>query len=235
MGAYSHLGYLVPSWSRRWGSVNQICLDVLQVLFTVQDCELCTMLIIINLISKWSYRDCFSFILVLSQIYIRKCFLWSSPMILIERSLIGRPLTSYHWISAKHIIWVLALKRKHAIYSDVVINGTRVSRVCKTKFIDVYIYDSVLSCRDHFQYNEVKVTGCLEWWIKLGRYFMRKQRKHYIVHFVIHFFYYVDLWGNTYCWYLDPLAKLQNLAIRLITGCRIRAHLFPLYRHLSKI
>ena len=32
--------------------------------------------------------------------------------------------------------------------------------------------------------------------------------------------------------FLDPLDKLQNRAIRLITSCGIRAHLFPLYKDL---
>ena len=40
------------------------------------------------------------------------------------------------------------------------------------------------------------------------------------------------MWGKTYCSYLDPLAKLQNWAIRLIIGCGIRAHLCPLYKDL---
>ena len=47
-----------------------------------------------------------------------------------------------------------------------------------------------------------------------------------------YFSYCIEVWGNTYCSYLYPLAKLQNRALRLITRCGIRAHPFPLYKDL---
>ena len=87
--------------------------------------------------------------------------------------------------------------------------------------------------RDHIQYIEGKVARALDIMIKAGKVFHAETLKTLYFTFVYPYFTYcIEVWGNTCCSYLDPLAKLQNRAIRFITGCGIRAHLFPLYKDL---
>ena len=135
-------------------------------------------------------------------------------------------------ISKAHYMIFSSKRKTSVINSDVTINGTCVSRVYKTKFLGVYI-DSVLSWRDHIQYIEGKVARALGIMIKAREVFHAETLKTLYYTFLYPYFSYcIEVWGNTYCSYLDPLAKLQNRAIRLITGCGIRARLFPLYKDL---
>ena len=41
------------------------------------------------------------------------------------------------------------------------------------------------------------------------------------------------MWGNTYSSFLEPLAKLQKRAIRIICGARKYDHTYPLFQQLS--
>ena len=48
-----------------------------------------------------------------------------------------------------------------------------------------------------------------------------------------YFNYCIELWGNTYSTYMDPLIKLQNRALRIITWTFRRVRLASLYRKLK--
>ena len=48
-----------------------------------------------------------------------------------------------------------------------------------------------------------------------------------------YFTYCIEVWGNTYKSYLEPLVKLQKRAIRTIAGARKYEHTLPLFHNLK--
>ena len=116
---------------------------------------------------------------------------------------------------------------------DLIIYGVKISRVEKTKFLGVYI-DSSLLWRDHIHYIEGKVARSIGAIIKARKVFNQDTlRTLYYTFLCPYFNYCIEVWGNTYSTYMDPLIKLQNRALRIITGSSRRVHLAPLYRKLK--
>ena len=48
-----------------------------------------------------------------------------------------------------------------------------------------------------------------------------------------YFMYCIEVWGNAYKSYLEPLVKLQKHAVRTITGARKYDHTLPLFQNLN--
>ena len=48
-----------------------------------------------------------------------------------------------------------------------------------------------------------------------------------------YFMYCIEVWGNAYQSYLEPLVKLQKRAARTITGARKYEHTLPLFQNLN--
>ena len=136
-------------------------------------------------------------------------------------------------IDKTHFMLFKTRNKSIELKGDLIINGVKISRVEKTKFLGVYI-DSSLLWRDHIHYIEGKVARSIGAIIKARKVFNQDTlRTLYYTFLYPYFNYCIEVWGNTYSTYMDPLIKLQNRALRIITGSSRRVHLAPLYRKLN--
>ena len=136
-------------------------------------------------------------------------------------------------IDKTHYMLFKSKGRYSVITKDLIINEVKMSQVEKTKFLGVYI-DNVLSWKDHIQYIEGKIARSIGAVIKARKVFNQETlRTLYYTCIYPYFNYCVEAWGNTYATYLDPLSKLQNRALRVITGSPRRTRLAPLYSNLK--
>ena len=136
-------------------------------------------------------------------------------------------------IDKTHFMLFKTRNKSIELKGDLIINGVKISRVEKTKFLGVYI-DSSLLWRDHIHYIEGKVARSIGAIIKARKVFNQDTlRTLYYMFLYPYFNYCIEVWGNTYSTYMDPLIKLQNRALRIITGSSRRVHLAPLYRKLN--
>ena len=130
-------------------------------------------------------------------------------------------------IDKTHYMLFKSKGRYSVITKDLIINEVKISQVEKTKFLGVYI-DNVLSWKDHIQYIEGKIARSFGAVIKARKVFNQETLRTLYYTFIYHYFNYcVKAWGNTYASYLDPLSKLQNRALRVITGSPRRTRLAP--------
>ena len=136
-------------------------------------------------------------------------------------------------IDKTHCILFKSKGRYSVITKDLIINEVKVSQVEKTKFLGVYI-DNVLSWKDHIQFIEGKITRSIGTVIKARKVFNQDTLRTLYYTFIYPYFNHcVEAWGNTYASYLDPLSKLQNRALRAITGPPRRTRVAPLYSNLK--
>ena len=136
-------------------------------------------------------------------------------------------------IDKTHCILFKSKGRYSVITKDLIINEVKVSQVEKTKFLGVYI-DTVLSWKDHIQFIEGKITRSIGTVIKARKVFNQDTLRTLYYTFIYPYFNHcVEAWGNTYASYLDPLSKLQNRALRAITGPPRRTRVAPLYSNLK--
>ena len=116
---------------------------------------------------------------------------------------------------------------------DSKINGVKISRVENTKFLGVYIA-CLLLWRDHIHYIQGKVARSIGVIIKSRKVFnqdtLRILHHAFLCPYLNHC---IEVWGYTYSTYMDPLIKLQNRALQIITGSSRRIHLTPLYQKLK--
>ena len=136
-------------------------------------------------------------------------------------------------IDKTHFMLFKTRNKSIELKGDLIINGVKISRVEKTKFLGVYI-DSSLLWRDHIHYIEGKVARSIGAIIKARKVFNHDTPRTLYYTFLYPYFNYCsEMWGNTYSTYMDPLIKHQNRALRIITGSSRRVHFAPLYRKLT--
>ena len=136
-------------------------------------------------------------------------------------------------IDKTHYMLFKSKGRYSVITKDLIINEVKISQVEKTKFLGVYI-DNVLSWKDHIQYIEGKIARSIGAVIKARKVFNQETLRTLYYTFIYPYFNYcLEAWGNTYATYLDPLSKLQNRALRVITGSPRRTRLAQLYSNLK--
>ena len=106
------------------------------------------------------------------------------------------------------------------VKNKLIINGTDISLVKKTKFLGVYI-DQNLLFRDHILYVKGKISRSLGILYKCQKYFDSETLLMLYNSFIYpHFTYCVSVWGNTYKTYLSPIISLQDRAVRLISRAK---------------
>ena len=106
------------------------------------------------------------------------------------------------------------------VKNKLIINGTDISLVKKTKFLGVYI-DQNLLFRDHILYVKGKISTSLGIFYKCQKYFDSETLLMLYNSFIYpHFTYCVSVWGNTYKTYLSPIISLQDRAVRLISRAK---------------
>ena len=122
---------------------------------------------------------------------------------------------------------------KVKVTNKLIINDVVISQAEKTKFLGVII-DPHLSFQKHISYMKGKIArgiGCL----RKSRPFVDEKTLKTLYNAMIypHFTYCIEVWGNNYSKYLEPLMKLQHWAIHVITGTRKYDHVTPLFNRLK--
>ena len=128
--------------------------------------------------------------------------------------------------------YIIFRKQREKIWlnKDIIINKVRIELTEKTKFLGVII-DQYLSFFHHIQYIKGKVARALGILYKCRKYFNSNTLLTLYNAFVYPYYNYcISVWGNTYTTYLDPLAKLQKRAIRIIASTDRLAHTAPLFK-----
>ena len=118
---------------------------------------------------------------------------------------------------------------------NILIDGTRIEEVKKTKFLGVII-DNKLSWKDHVAHVVGKVSRGLGMIIK-ARHYLNKQGLLTLYYpFVYPYLTYCNhIWGNIYQSNLKQLCVTQNKIVRVIAGVKPRGSAEPLYESLSII
>uniref|UniRef100_A0A3P8T4U6 Reverse transcriptase domain-containing protein n=1 Tax=Amphiprion percula TaxID=161767 RepID=A0A3P8T4U6_AMPPE len=100
--------------------------------------------------------------------------------------------------------------------TQLILNGVKIERVYDTKFLGV-ILDYKLSWKPHIEYIKQKLSKSIGI-IYNTRDFLNKKglRILYFSLIMPYMTYCVEVWGNTYRTYIDPIIKLQKRVIRII-------------------
>ena len=103
----------------------------------------------------------------------------------------------------------------------------------KPKFVGVYV-DCCLTWRPHIQYIQGKIARSLGILSKARKFFNGDTLLTLYYSFLHPYLSYcIEIWGNTFTTYLDPLKKLQNRAVRMITGIARRKSVSSYYKELK--
>ena len=115
-------------------------------------------------------------------------------------------------------------REKVMVKSDLIVSNTVISMVQKTKFLGVII-DPRLNFFNHIQYIKSKVARGIGILYKCRKFFSSTTLLTLYYSFIYPYLNYCNnIWGNTFCTYLEPLVKLQKKAIRIIANEKRNAH-----------
>ena len=132
-----------------------------------------------------------------------------------------------------HFILFHRKRARVSLSAGVIINNVKIDMVEKTKFLGVII-DQNMSFQSHINYIKGKVARGLGILYKSRPYFnLETMRTLYNAFIYPYFTYCIEVWGNTYQSYLEPLVKMQKRAIRTIVGARKYAHTAPMFLYLK--
>ena len=117
-----------------------------------------------------------------------------------------------------HFILFRKQRAKVNIYEELLVDNVKIEMKDSTKFLGVMI-DKFLDFNYHIQYIKGKISRGLGIIFKCRRLFNKKTLLTLYNSFMYPYMNYcVSVWGNTYDSYLDPLAKLQKRAVRIVSG-----------------
>ena len=120
-----------------------------------------------------------------------------------------------------------------SLSEDLIINNIKIGMTERTKFLGVII-DQNLSFQSHILYIKGKVARGIGILYKSRPYFsLETMRMLYNAFVYPYFTYCIEVWGNAYQSYLEPLVKLQKRAVRKIMGARKYEHTLPLFQNLN--
>ena len=136
-------------------------------------------------------------------------------------------------LNKTHFILFQRKRVKISLSVDLIINNVKIDMIKKTKFLGVII-DQNLSFQSHINYIKGKVAHGIGILYKSRPYFNFKTTRSLYNAFIYPYFTYcIEIWGNTYQSYLEPLVKLQKRAIRTVVGVQRYAHTSPLFTDLK--
>ena len=108
-----------------------------------------------------------------------------------------------------------------------------IDRTRKSKFLGVII-DQNLNFFDHIQYIKGKISRSIGILYKSKSYLKPKTLLTLYYAFTYPYFTYcLNIRGNTFGTYLDPLLKLQKRAIKILCGAQKKARTEPLFSKLK--
>ena len=136
-------------------------------------------------------------------------------------------------LNKTHFILFQRKRVRVSMSIDVIIDNVKIDMVERTKFLGVII-DQNLSFQGHINYIKGKVARGIGILYKSKPYFsFETMRMLYNAFIYPYFTYCIEVWGNTYKSYLEPLVKLQKRAIRTIVGAQKCAHTALLFINLK--
>ena len=136
-------------------------------------------------------------------------------------------------LNKTHFILFRRKRVKTSLSEDLIINNIKIGMTERTKFLGVII-DQNLSFQSHILYIKGKVARGIGILYKSRPYFsLETMRMLYNAFVYPYFMYCIEVWGNVYQTYLEPLVKLQKRAVRTITGARKYEHTLPLFQNLN--
>ena len=183
-------------------------------------------------------KNCLSYFLLMSQI----CFyLEKNPDDLI-RIMNEEMVKVVDWLQLNRLslnldkTYFILFRRKRvktSLSEDLIINNIKIGVTERTKFLGVII-DQNLSFQSHILYIKGKVAPGIGILYKSRPYFsLEIMRMLYNAFVYPYFTYCIEVWGNAYQSYLEPLVKLQKRAVRTITGARKYEHTLPFFQNLN--
>ena len=136
-------------------------------------------------------------------------------------------------IKKTHFMIFRKRRRKFQLREKLMIDKEVIMLVESTKFLGVII-DSCLTWHNHIQYIKGKVARGFGILCKARKYMKQSTLITLYYSFIYPYLNYcVEVWGSTFKCYLDPIAKLQKSALRIITGSSKRTHTKPLFSDLK--
>ena len=133
-------------------------------------------------------------------------------------------------LNKTHFILFRRKRVRISLSTDLIINNVKIDMIERTKFLGVMI-DQNLSFQSHINYIKGKVARGIGILYKSKPYFSFETMWILYNAFIYPYFTYcIEVWGNTYQSYLEPLIELQKRAVRTIVGARKYAHTAPLFR-----
>ena len=136
-------------------------------------------------------------------------------------------------LNRTHFILFQRKRVKISLSVDLIINNVKIDMIEKTKFLGVII-DQNLPFQSHIKYIKGRVARGIGILYKSRPYFhFKTMRSLYNAIIYPYFTYCIEVWGNTYQSYLEPLVKLQKHAIRTVVGVQRYAHTLPLFTDLK--
>ena len=138
-------------------------------------------------------------------------------------------------LNLKKTHFVLFRKKQDRVClsEDLLVDNVKIDRVDSTKFLGIFI-DEHLSFQKHINYIKGKVSRAIGILYKC-RPVLNQNTLKMLYNTIIYpyFTYCIEVWGNTYSSYLEPLFKAQKRAIRIIVGAKRFDHTAPLFKKLK--
>jgi hypothetical protein len=132
-----------------------------------------------------------------------------------------------------HFILFKPKKKKILLHNELVISGVKIARTSCTKFLGVYVDESLI-WDHHLKYIKGKIARGLGIINKAKKYLNKSTlRTLYFSFSHPYFTFCVEVWGNTFACYLDPLVKLQKRIVRIIAGAGRIDHTAPLFKDMK--
>ena len=131
----------------------------------------------------------------------------------------------YNWLLVNKLTLNLAKthfmvfhKSKHKWYNiDIKINNVRIEQVKHTKFLGV-IFDDRLDWSNHISYINTKIAKGIGIICRAKKYFSRSALINLYNAFIFPYLIYcVEVWGNALSTHTQPLIKLQNKIVKIIS------------------
>ena len=115
----------------------------------------------------------------------------------------------------------------------IMINSKVINRVYSTKFLGVYVDDS-LTWKCHIDHVCKKISKGIGILTKARKYLNKRTLQQLYYTFIYPYLSYCNhVWGNTYSTYLKRLTLLQKRALRIITFSGFREHTDVLFQNLK--
>ena len=136
-------------------------------------------------------------------------------------------------LNKTHFTFFRRPRSKLSLNEDLIINNVKIEMAEKTKFLGVMI-DQNLTFQSHINYIKGKVARGIGILYKVRSYFNPETMQSLYNAFIYPYFTYcIEVWGNTYQSYLEPLFKQQKCAVRMIVGAKKYEHTQHIFNDLK--